>query len=43
MPDNGELHYSRMFPVRELVLQEAAERKADLLAGGWVERLPAPE
>jgi hypothetical protein len=41
--DNGDLYYSRVFATPELARQEAAEKKADLLAVGWLERLPMPD
>jgi hypothetical protein len=41
--DTGELHYFRLRPTRELALAEAADRKADLLAAGWLDRLPMPD
>jgi hypothetical protein len=41
--DNGELHYSQVFSTPELARREAAEKKATLLAAGWLERLPMPD
>jgi hypothetical protein len=41
--DNGDLYNSRVFPTPELARQEAAEKKAALLAAGRLERLPMPD
>jgi hypothetical protein len=41
--DTGDLRYSRLWPTHELALTEAADRKADLLAAGWLDRLPTPD
>jgi len=40
---DGELYFSRVFPTPALAQQEAAEKKAALLAAGWLERLPMPD
>jgi hypothetical protein len=41
--DNGELYFSRVFPTRELAMQEADWKKRQLLGAGWLERLPMPD
>ena len=41
--DNGELYCSRVFPTRELAMQEADWKKRQLLGADWLERLPMPD
>lgn len=40
---SGDFHYSRVHPVRFAADEEADEKKRELLAAGWTDRLPMPE